>query len=344
MTRPAAGRPTVSVALCTHNGERFVGQQVTSILNQSVPVDELVVGDDASRDGTIAVIEAAVADARGRGLEIVLTIVRREVPLGVARNFEDTVARTTGDLVALSDQDDVWPADRVARLLPAFSDPAVILVHSDARLVDAEGAPMGSLLLDTLDATARERRALTRGHAFDVLLRRNLITGATTVMRGSFARGALPVGDGWIHDEWFAMVAALENGVRLVPEPLLDYRQHGGNQIGASAVDWARRQQKLAEARDTRAARLIARAESIAAFSDAHPALGDDSMRAALHAKLDHERWRATLPVARIARVPQVAAAALRGRYRRFNRGLIDVARDLVQPATADPRGSSPTP
>jgi glycosyltransferase involved in cell wall biosynthesis len=334
MTRPA-DRPTVSVALCTHNGERFVGQQVTSILNQSVPVDEIVVGDDASRDGTVAVIEAAVADARGRGLEIDLTIVRREAPLGVAKNFEDTVARTTGDLVALSDQDDVWPADRVARLIPVFSDPAVMLVHSDARLVDADGVPTGGLLLDALDATARERRALTSGHAFGVLLRRNLVTGATAVTRGSFARGAPPIGEGWIHDEWFAMVAALSGGVRLVPEPLLDYRQHGGNQIGASAVDWERRKQKLTEARDERAARLIARAASIAGYADAHPEAADARNRETLHRKLAHEQWRASLPVSRVARVPRVAAAAVCGRYHRYNRGLIDVARDLVQPATA---------
>ncbi|BAU33140.1 glycosyltransferase family 2 protein [Microcella alkaliphila] len=336
MSRPA-DRPTVSVALCTHNGERFVGQQVTSILNQTVPVDEIVVGDDASRDGTVAVIEAAVADARGRGLEIDLTIVRREAPLGVAKNFEDTVARTTGDLVALSDQDDVWPADRLARLIPVFSDPAVMLVHSDARLVDADGVPTGGLLLDTLDATVRERNALTSGHAFDVLLRRNLITGATAVMRGPFARGALPIGEGWIHDEWFAMVAALSGGVRLVPEPLLDYRQHGGNQIGASAVDWERRRQKLTEARDERAARLIARAASIAEFADAHPEVANARIRETLHRKLAHERWRASLPVSRVARVPRVAAAAVGGRYHRYNRGLIDVARDLAQPATTRP-------
>lgn len=335
MSPAAADRPRVSVALCTHNGERFVAEQVASILNQSVAVDEIVVGDDASSDGTVAAIESVVADARGRGIETELTIVRRDAPLGVAANFADTIARTTGEFVALSDQDDVWPAERLARLLPAFDDPTVLLVHSDARLVDAAGTPTGQLLLDTLDATAAERRALANGHAFDALLRRNLITGATAVLRGPFARSALPVGNGWIHDEWYAMVAALSGGVRLVPEPLLDYRQHGGNQIGASAVDWERRKRKLTEARDERAARLIARAASIAEYTDAHPEVAGARMRETLQGKLAHERWRATLPVSRVARVPRVVAAAVGGRYRRYNRGLIDVARDLVQPASA---------
>ncbi len=326
---------TISVALCTHNGARFIAEQMASILSQTLPITELVVGDDESTDDTVALIEAAVADARGRGLEVELTVLRRDRPLGVAENFADTVARTRGDVVALSDQDDVWPRDRLARLVPLFEDRRVQLVHSDARLIDADGNPTGRTLLDTLDATSDERRGLQNAAAFPVLLRRNLVTGATALLRGPTARAALPVGAGWIHDEWFAMVAALSEGVRFVPDALLDYRQHGGNQIGASPVDWQRRRQKLTEPRDVRAARLVARAESILAYASEHPELASEAMRRALADKLDHERWRATLPTARLPRVAPVLVAALRGRYRRFNRGLIDVARDLAQPATA---------
>ncbi len=88
------------------------------------------------------------------------------------------------------------------------ADPALRLVHSDARLIDGAGAPLGLTLLDALEATAAEREGLTRGDAFAVLLRRNLVTGATVVLRRDLLTSALPIGADWIHDEWLAMIAA----------------------------------------------------------------------------------------------------------------------------------------
>ncbi|MBX9718337.1 MAG: glycosyltransferase, partial [Microbacteriaceae bacterium] len=196
----------LSVAMCTRNGARFVAEQVRSILSQSIVPRELVVGDDASTDDTIAVIEAAVAAARAErpGLSTELRVLRRDEPLGVTANFEATIAACTNTLVALSDHDDVWRQGRLARLLPLFDDPSVDLVHTDARLVDEDGTPSGLLLLEALEASAAERRALRTGHAFDVLLRRNLVTGATVILRRSLAETAAPFPPSWLHDEWLA--------------------------------------------------------------------------------------------------------------------------------------------
>ena len=199
----------VSVALCTHQGERWIEEQLRSILAQTVPVAEIVVGDDASTDRTPDIVRALAAET-----DVPIRIRHHAVALGVAGNFADAIAATTGDVVALSDQDDVWHPDRLERLLPHLD--GVALVHSDARLVDADGAPLGATLADSLEMSAWERAAMADGRAVQALLRRNLVTGATAIVRRDAAMAALPIPAGWIHDEWLAMCAALGGGVRFV--------------------------------------------------------------------------------------------------------------------------------
>lgn len=323
----------VSVAMCTRNGARFVAQQVRSILMQSIMPRELVIGDDASSDDTIAVVEEAVTTLRRErvGLSTEVRIHRRAKPLGVAQNFEQTIAECSSSLIALSDQDDIWPAGRLERLLPLFANPAVSLVHTDARLVDAAGVSLGSTLLEALEASARERTALVAGDAFDVLLRRNLATGATMVIRRTIADEARPFPPAWLHDEWLAAVAASTGALRLVDEPWLEYRQHGANEVGASAPDWSRRWSKLSEPRAPRAARLVARSAALVAYLERRG--GSTTLLDAARAKLAHEQWRAGLPRWQVLRIPHIAGAILAGRYVRFNRGAIDALRDLVQPS-----------
>lgn len=321
--------PAVSVALCTRNGAAYVGEQVRSILSQERPPAELVVGDDASTDGTLAIIERTVADS---GHPVRLHIQRREAPLGVVGNFAATIAACTGDLVALSDQDDVWAPGKLAALVDRFvADPDLLLVHTDARLIDASGAPLGLRLLDALGATRGERAGLQHGDAFTVLLRRNLVTGATVVFRRSLAESAAPFPADWVHDEWLAVLAAALGRLRLDPEPRIDYRQHGANEIGARKPTMTDRLAKLREPRAERAERLVGRSRQLVARLEE---LGAPEGRiAAARRKLDHETQRSRLPRVRLARIPGVVAGAARGRYARYSRGGIDILRDLVQPA-----------
>jgi glycosyltransferase involved in cell wall biosynthesis len=323
--------------MCTRNGSRFVAQQVRSILDQTPAPIELVIGDDASDDDTVAVIEATAARFRAEHPHSVtaVRIHRRESPLGVARNFEATIADCIGPVIALSDQDDVWPEGRLARLVPLFRDASVLLVHTDARLIDEHGAASGALLLDTLEASAQERAALQTGDAFGVLLRRNLVTGATVVVRRSLAERAMPFPSSWLHDEWLAVMAAAEGGLRFVPEPWLDYRQHADNVVGASEVTWARRWARLREPRDERSERLVARGRSLVERLEQR---SEATLLKLARAKLAHETLRSRLPRWQPLRAPGILIGVLAGRYARFSRGAIDVLRDLVQPATRSGR------
>jgi hypothetical protein len=324
----------ISVALCTRNGSEYVAQQVRSILNQSPAPSELIVGDDDSSDDTLAVIERVYAEALvgEPHLQTVLTIIRRQPALGVTANFAATLAACTGDLIALSDQDDHWMPGKLAALTAAFAaDAKLLLAHTDARLVDGDGASMGLTLLDALEVTAGERAKLVAGEALPVLLRRNLVTGATVMLRRSLLESASPIPHQWVHDEWLAAIAASVGRVRLLPAALIDYRQHGANQIGArrpSLVD------KLARLREPQAARAARLGERTALLANRARALGVPVIvQHQLDAKAVHESRRARLPRIRIARVPMVLLGALTGQYARYSRGAMDVLRDLVTPA-----------
>lgn len=313
----------VSVALCTHQGERWIEEQLRSILAQTVPVAEIVVGDDASTDRTPDVVRALAAET-----DVPIRIRHHAVALGVAGNFADAIAATTGDVVALSDQDDVWHPDRLERLLPHLE--GVALVHSDARLVDADGAPLGATLADSLEMSAWERAAMADGRAVQALLRRNLVTGATAIVRRDAAMAALPIPAGWIHDEWLAMCAALGGGVRFVPEQTIDYRQHGGNQIGVRRLGAADKLRRVLEADSGKHALKAQRATSLATEATRR-GLASGAVLEALVEKARHERDRAALPRPRLLRLPGVLRGVAAGRYGRYSRGAIDVARDLLE-------------
>jgi glycosyltransferase involved in cell wall biosynthesis len=323
---------SISVVLCTHDGAAFIREQVTSILRDDP--DELVLGDDASTDDTVAIVEDLVALHRDAGGSTELIVRRHDPALGVVQNFADALAHARGDLIALSDQDDIWHAGKLAVLSAAFdADPDLLLAHTDARLVDATGVPTGLTLLQALEATPGERAGLERGDAFATLLRRNLVTGATVMLRRRLLDAAVPFPGTWVHDEWLAIIASAAGTLRLLPEPLIDYRQHGGNQIGARRPTMRDRWAKLREPREPRASRLIERTQALVAALEA---LGDavpPERLAAARARLAHETRRRSLPRLPIARVPAIARAAARGNYGRYSRGAIDILRDLVQPA-----------
>lgn len=333
MTESAA--LTVSVALCTHNGARFVEAQVQSILNQTVLPDELVVSDDASTDDTLALIsqlfDELADDDPARQMRV--EIIANGSPLGVVPNFQQALLACTSQLIALCDQDDVWHSDRVAVAVARFAVADRMLVHSDARLIDGAGVPLGHSLYDALGVTARERTEAASGDEFAVLLRRNLVTGATTMIRREVLAAAVPFPQHWVHDEWIAMIAASIGTGELLDTELVDYRQHGGNQIGVQRLGVRGKVGRIVEPRNDRNVYLAARA---AVLVDRLERLGSAVRPEALRRtqeKLVHLRVRAAFSRNRFARIIPVLREASTGRYAHYSRGAGDVLRDLLQPA-----------
>lgn len=333
----ASAATRISVALGTHNGAAFLREQLESILRQSRPVDEIVLSDDASSDGTVELAEHLVAEHRSTaaGTDAAvpsLVVHRNPVALGVTANFEQALSAASGDLVVLCDQDDVWHVDRVSRAADEFARrPQLDLVAAEARLVDDEGAPLGRSLLETLGVDDAVRSRLASDAAFGELLKRNVLTGATMMVTRRLVELATPFPASWVHDEWLAVVASVAGGIAVVPEPVIDYRQHGGNQIGVSRLGPGGKLARLREPRTDRNAALLARAEDLAARLPAI-ARDDPAVEAEVQAKLDHERMRRRLPAARLPRLGPVWREWRSGAYERYGRGAQDVLRDLVQP------------
>lgn len=318
----------VSVVVGTYQGADFLHAQLASILGQTRQPDRIVVTDDGSTDDTVAIARRALASFGGESL-----ITTNPGPRGVVANFSHGLGEAGGDLIALSDQDDVWRPDKLQTMLAEFeSRPELLLLHSDARLVDSKGDAIGGTLLESISMSGSMRRHEHDGQALRVLMGRNTVTGATTMIRHRLIEIALPVPEGWVHDEWLAMVAAAVGELDLVEQPLIDYRQHGANVIGAQVLGVRGKAAKMTEPRAQRNARLLTRAEQLPARLEALGAAVHPEAVALSRRKLENERRRSALPTGRLARIPSVAAAQLRGDYRRFGRGMLDALRDVIQP------------
>jgi hypothetical protein len=321
----------VSVALCTRNGARYLPAQVHSVCTQEPPPREIVLSDDGSSDDSVGVVRQAMADC-GVASSVALTVFENKPALGVTRNFEQAIRACRHELIALSDQDDVWHPGRLARMAACFeARPDLLLLHTDARLVDGDLKPLGDTLFHALEVQPEELEAIARGRAFEVFLRRNLVTGATAMFRRRLLAAALPFSDEWVHDEWLAALAAATGRVDVLPEALIDYRQHGSNQIGAKRPTLA---DKLAKAMQARGSKHMQRWRRAQALLDRLLALQGQVPEAIVDAqrgKVAHQRFRAELPASRMARLLPVLREAASGRYERFGRGKQAIAQDLLE-------------
>ena len=122
----------ISVAIATHNGSAFLLQQLLSILQQTRPVHEVVVCDDASTDSTLDLLE----NFKSQNPSLDVIILRNTEVAGAGASFRRALRHSSGDAVFLCDQDDVWDRKKVERVLLAFDNPSIEVVIHDAEIVD----------------------------------------------------------------------------------------------------------------------------------------------------------------------------------------------------------------
>lgn len=221
--------PSVSVAMATFNGERHLEEQLDSIARQRVAPCELVVNDDGSTDGTVALVEAFAARS-----PFPVRLEVNEERLGFADNFLRAAARCEGEAVAFCDQDDVWLPERVGRAAQALAAPGIALAVHATRVVDELGRPTGAIFAPL------ERDQLAPPRSTDPWL---LVWGMAMTFRSSLARvpshkrppSAHPDRALVNHDEWIYLLARATGSIAFIAEPLGLYRQHGHNLAGAPA-------------------------------------------------------------------------------------------------------------
>lgn len=218
---------TISVALCTYNGARFLEEQLASLQAQDRPPDELVVCDDGSTDTTVQLLESF---ARIAPFPVRIHVNR--VNLGSTRNFDHALYLCAGSLIAFCDQDDVWHSTRLSECVRVLSgDPRLMLVFSNGQIIDDMGMRLPGRLWDkfTFDETIRER--IRHGDMLP-LVRYRFVTGATMMLRAKLRDHLCPAAGEWLHDGWIAALAACLGGVAFLDEPLIQYRVHAQQQVG----------------------------------------------------------------------------------------------------------------
>ena len=219
---------SISVAMATYNGHRYIRRQLDSLARQSHLPTELIVTDDSPNDDTVRIIDSFAKTA-----PFPVGVWRNETRLGYRANFMRAASLCQSELVAFCDQDDCWYPDKIALSLKPFSDPEVLLTYHNADVVTAQDVKIGTLA----DRAARNsiQMPLTSAPWWPYPL------GFTQVFR----RSLLTLSDLWLnsidqqddsnplaHDQWFYFLAAVFGRIAYVDEPLAAYIQHESNTYG----------------------------------------------------------------------------------------------------------------
>jgi len=228
----SAKTSTISIAMCTYNGEQFLKEQIESFLNQSRLPDQLVICDDGSTDATRSCLKEF---ARTSPFPVELRFNTRT--LGVTRNFEQALILCTGDYVALCDQDDRWhPAklQRLAELLDANRNAG--FACTNAELIDKRGRSLNRTLWEIQRLNPPTLYGQLPFERRDYLVRSNCVTGATMMLRRDRLWQCLaPIPPSWIHDHWLVVLCEILNYKGcMCPELLTQYRLHPGQTIGVN--------------------------------------------------------------------------------------------------------------
>ena len=215
---------TVSIAMATYNGARYITEQLESFTRQTALPSELVITDDGSTDDTLAIIDAFAVRAR-----FPVRVERNAKRLGHRANFMKAAGLCKSELIAFSDQDDVWLPEKLETCLAAFTDHDTLLAYHNLSFVSGELKELG-----TFDRLAAPR-AINPANSIEPC---GYSAGMTLVIRSQL----LKFSDYWpetsdmfnanereAHDQWFFFLASCMGSIAYIAKPMVLYRQHGRN-------------------------------------------------------------------------------------------------------------------
>jgi glycosyltransferase involved in cell wall biosynthesis len=212
-TKPS---PMISVVMATYNGEKYIEEQLNSVLEQSYKNLEIIIVDDCSTDSTIAILNKYVAAHKN------IRLFRNENNLGFIKNFDKGCGLSTGEYIALCDQDDYWDKYKIEKLYNKIGKSS--MVYSDSFLCDDKLNKSGKKVSDKVNCIT-----ITYCLQHAVFCR---IYGHATLMSRAVYEKATPFLTDIPHDWWLCFIASTLGNVTYLDEPLCYYRQHTLNLIG----------------------------------------------------------------------------------------------------------------
>jgi len=203
----------ISVCMATYNGERYIREQIDSILCQLNSEDELIISDDGSMDGTLEIVKEYIdTDKRIKLLS--------GPGKGVIANFENAIMQAKGEYIYLSDQDDVWVENKCHVVQKAFDETGALVIVHDAIVVDKDK----NVVIPSFYVWRNSAPGFIHN------LWRNSYIGCCMAFRRDLITSFLPIPkDIAMHDQWLGMCGELKRKTFFVPDKLLLYRRHGDN-------------------------------------------------------------------------------------------------------------------
>jgi glycosyltransferase involved in cell wall biosynthesis len=225
----------IDILLATYNGERYLCAQIDSILNQSYQDFRLLIRDDRSTDGTGAILAGYAQQYPDK-----VVLLSSDENLGVKGNFSELMEQSAAPYLMFADQDDIWQKEKVEKSLKAIQElenerMQPLLVHTDLQVVNEQ--------LELLDSSFWRYAGLNPAlSSLNRLLVQNMVTGCTVIFNRQLLEIALPIpAEALMHDWWLALVASAFGRIESLAEPMMLYRQHGANNLGAqkfSSLSW----------------------------------------------------------------------------------------------------------
>lgn len=227
----------VSVVMAIYNGEKFLREQLDSIFNQTYPILEVIAVDDCSTDSSVKILKEYAATHSN------MKIYLNERNDGYIKTFEKGISLSEGNYVSLCDQDDWWESSKIEETMKAF-DERVMISYCDSLFVDENGKSLERKISDVKNLTDYDSPL--------PFLIGNTVAGHAAIFKRVLLKNASPFPENIIHDWWLAYVATLHGSIRFVNKPLVKYRQHNSNVIGAIKVKGRKRESRLNKNKEVR--------------------------------------------------------------------------------------------
>lgn len=222
----------ITILMASYNGEKYIGEQIESILSQSETDWKLVIQDDCSIDSTYSI----ASEYALKYPEKIEVRKKNENSGSASKNFFSMLPDVDGDYLMFSDDDDVWLPDKIEKSLIVMNkmertewQDKPLLVHTDLKVVNAN-------LQAISDSMFQRQNFDNQRSDLNHLLAQNIITGCTMMINRPLINLANKVQvpeHAIMHDWWFALIAAAFGKIGFVEKPEVLYRQHGKNEIGA---------------------------------------------------------------------------------------------------------------
>jgi glycosyltransferase involved in cell wall biosynthesis len=311
---------TLSIALTTYNGSKFLREQLQSLAIQTLQPFEVVVTDDCSTDDTLSIVQEF-----DKVLNIKIFV--NESSLKVTKNFEKAVALCSGDIILMCDQDDIWHSDKLAKISQYFQDnPYKLAVFSDADLVDDQGNSLNKNFWSAVRFFEPQIQQFKNGNVVELLLAGNRTAGCMMAFRKEVVEKIIPFPTHislMIHDNWITIVVAMLDSLGMIKEKLISYRQHNLQQIGTRAKEVGKTvslKDRFSRPRNEKLAPFLEKRDYFCVLKDALLERIDGSNHNFEHFDriINYYKTRGTLSSFHLARIFPVLNLLVKGDYHRY--------------------------